>query len=86
MNKNPRTFSGTFRELWIMAEGKRAEEWAFWAEHLALTANCHRDPKKRGPITPDMINPYAKRSRKRPIGDLISMLRGKFDRFSNGKR
>lgn len=43
-----------------MAEGKRAEEWIFWAHMMALTANINRDSKaKPEPYSAEDISPYA---------------------------
>jgi hypothetical protein len=46
----------TLRELVWMAQGRREHDWTIASSQMALLANCHRDPKKRG-YTPDDFNP-----------------------------
>ena len=53
----------TLRELGWMAEARTDYEWAQTASILALTANCHRNPKKGRAFTPADFHP-AKRKRK----------------------
>ena len=47
-----------------MAEAKSREAWAHTSVMLALTANCHRDPKKTRPFTPADFNPHERGRRK----------------------
>lgn len=43
-----------------MARGRMRRQWDQTAAVLALIANCHRDPKKRGsPYRPEEFNPFA---------------------------
>lgn len=66
-----------------MAEGRARLEWAQTAALLALTANCHRDPKKGRPLTPDDFNPYARRDRRKRKPDVkvsVAALKGLFIR------
>ena len=44
-----------------MAEGRLKDEWARMSALLAMTANCHRDPRRRRPYTPSDFDPFAKR-------------------------
>lgn len=57
-----------------MADGKRSEEWAYWSHILALTANCHRDPKKTKAFKPMDFHPYF--ARKKSAGDLKTWMLG----------
>lgn len=48
-----------------MAEGRAAHDWERTSALMALTANCHRDTKRRpAPFTPDEFNPVADRHKK----------------------
>lgn len=71
-----------------MAEGKRSEEWTWWSEMLALTANCHRNPQKSRPFVAANINPYrakAKRSGgKLSVKEFVGAMRGVHERFEDG--
>jgi len=58
---NPDPF--TLRELVWMAESKQKEAWSHTSSIMALTANCHRDPKKTRRFRPDDFNPFAARRR-----------------------
>ena len=44
-----------------MAEARDRQAWARLSVLLALTANCHRDPKKQRALRPEDFNPYARR-------------------------
>ncbi len=52
-----------------MAEGRQQERWQHTAALLALIANCHRDPKRRRPYTPDDFIPKP-RDRQSGVADL----------------
>jgi hypothetical protein len=53
----------TFRELFIMGEGKRAEDWNHTSSLLAFLGNCHRNPKKGKPFVMDQFHPYLSKKR-----------------------
>lgn len=59
-----------------MAEGRQQERWQHTAALLSLIANCHRDPKRRRPYTPDDFLPKP-RERSHPLTDL-SLLKAVF--------
>ncbi len=59
-----------------MAEARQQEQWQHSAALLALIANCHRDPKRRRPYTPDDFLPKA-RDRQSAVADL-SLLKAVF--------
>jgi hypothetical protein len=59
-----------------MAEARQREAWQRTAAVLALLANCHRDPKRRRPYTPDDFLPKT-RDRSESPGDL-SILKAVF--------
>jgi len=46
------------RQLLWMAEGHGRDEWGRLSVLLALTANCHRDPKKGRALKPSDYDPY----------------------------
>ena len=46
------------RQLLWMAEGHARDEWNRLSTLLALTANCHRDPKKGRALRPDDFDPF----------------------------
>ena len=50
-----------------MAEAKSRENWARTSAVLAMTANCHRDPKKSKAFTPADFNPHAPADRRKPL-------------------
>ena len=82
---DPRPF--TFRQLFIMAEGRRAEEWVWWSEMLALTANCHRDPKASKPITSESIHPYRPKpvkGEKGSVRDVIATVKARYGGVKGG--
>ncbi|MBI5940567.1 MAG: hypothetical protein HY859_09090 [Caulobacterales bacterium] len=59
------------RELVAMAEARNQERWNHTAALLALTANCHRDPKRRQPYVPaDFLPKRADQAPAVPITDL----------------
>jgi len=47
-----------------MAEAKSRENWSRTSAVLAMTANCHRDPKKSKAFTPADFNPCLRRERR----------------------
>ena len=49
-----------------MAEARSRENWARTSAVLALTANCHRDPKKSKTFTPADFNPHALADKRKP--------------------
>ena len=49
------------RQLLTMAEARDRQAWNRLSVLLALTANCHRDPKKQRALRPEDFNPYARR-------------------------
>lgn len=65
-----------------MAEARGRDEWSRTASHMALLANCHRDPKKTRVYKPNQFSPYRQR-RSKPIKVPVSVLR---DVFVAGKR
>jgi len=50
------------RQLLWMAEGHGRDEWSRLSVLLALTANCHRDPKKGRALKPSDYDPYGRES------------------------
>jgi hypothetical protein len=46
-----------------MAEARCREAWNHTSAMMALTANCHRDPKKNKPFKPQQFHPYQERRR-----------------------
>jgi hypothetical protein len=46
-----------------MSEARSRADWARTAALLALTANCHRDPKKTRALKPGDFDPFAQRGR-----------------------
>ncbi|MCK6488493.1 MAG: hypothetical protein L6R48_09225 [Planctomycetes bacterium] len=54
-----------------MAEARSQERWNHTAALLALTANCHRDPKRRHPYVPaDFLPKRADQATAAPLTDL----------------
>ncbi len=43
-----------------MAEGHGRDEWGRLSVLLALTANCHRDPKKHRAFRPSDFDPFGR--------------------------
>ena len=43
-----------------MAEGHGRDEWSRLSGLLALTANCHRDPKRGRALRPSDFDPFGK--------------------------
>ena len=41
-----------------MAEARSRDRWARTSAALAMTANCHRDPKKSRPFKPADFDPH----------------------------
>lgn len=50
-----------------MTEGKSRHDWNQTADLLALTANCHRDPKKSRPFVRGDFHPDVAQSAKQPV-------------------
>jgi len=50
-----------------MAEARSRENWARTSAVLALTANCHRDPKKSKTFTPVDFNPHVLADKKKAV-------------------
>ena len=48
------------RQLLWMAEGHGRDEWGRLSVLLALTANCHRDPKKGRTMKPSDYDPFCR--------------------------
>ena len=63
-----------------MAEGRGRSDWSRTAALMALTANCHRDPKKGRAFKPADFDPYAQSGR-REIGDMAELK----DWFTRGR-
>jgi len=60
-----------------MAEARSRERWNHTAAILALTANCHRDPKRRSAYVPADFLPQPDRPAAQPLTDL-SILKSVF--------
>ena len=58
----------TIRDRMWMAEAKSRDNWTHTSAVLAMTANCHRDPKKTKAFKPADFDPYALAEKKRPVG------------------
>ena len=43
-----------------MADGRSRDEWSRMSALMALTANCHRDPKKSRATKPSDFDPHAR--------------------------
>ncbi len=43
-----------------MADGRSRAEWARMSALMALTANCHRDPKRSRALKPKDFDPFAR--------------------------
>jgi hypothetical protein len=50
------------RELLAMGEARGRAEWSQTSALMALTANCHRDPKRSTEFSPRDFDPYEKPS------------------------
>lgn len=53
----------------------------WWSEILALTVNCHRDPKKSKPATADSIHPYrpkTKANKGSSVKDAIGAVKARY--------
>ena len=48
-----------------MAEARSRDNWSHTSAILAITANCHRDPKKFRPFTPADFDPHASADKKK---------------------
>ncbi|MBI5866101.1 MAG: hypothetical protein HZB38_16655 [Planctomycetes bacterium] len=59
-----------------MAEGRVRDEWRRTSVLLALTANCHRDPKKTKAFRPADFDPF--REPEKPIRVDITVLKDVF--------
>ena len=63
-----------------MADGRQRDAWNHTAALMALTANCHRDPKQRStPFEPNDFHPMPSTVRRKPITKVsIGALKGMF--------
>ncbi|MCG3128257.1 MAG: hypothetical protein CHACPFDD_03134 [Phycisphaerae bacterium] len=43
-----------------MADGRSRDEWSRMSALMALTANCHRDPKRSRALKPKDFDPFAR--------------------------
>lgn len=69
----------TLRELLAMAEGRMRESWNHTAQVMALTANIHRDPRKKPKAwTPADFHPFERARQARAIPADITVLRDIF--------
>jgi hypothetical protein len=50
-----------------MAEAKSREGWSRTSAVLAMTANCHRDPKKSKAFIPADFNPHERMDKDKPL-------------------
>lgn len=66
-----------------MAEARANDAWNHTAPLLALTANCHRDPKKARAFKPRDFHPHAK-TKSTPVKAPVSVLKLVF--IDNPKR
>ncbi len=54
----------TLRELLWMTDARRNDQWSHTAAVMALTANVHRNPKKRSqPYTPAEFHPLVEQKK-----------------------
>ncbi len=70
-----------------MAEGHGRDAWSRWSVLLALTANCHRDPKRGRAWRPDDFDPFGREPGEavRVDGETIGLLKEAFStRASQG--
>jgi primosomal replication protein N len=44
-----------------MAEGRQSSNWDVASLLAALVVNCHRDPRRSGPVGIERFHPYLKR-------------------------
>lgn len=51
-----------------MADGRSRDEWARMSALMALTANCHRDPKKTRALKPRDFDPFARSAAPPKVG------------------
>lgn len=50
-----------------MAEQRDRRNWQMTSAAMALLANCHRDPKRRGPYRASDFDPYARKAKARTV-------------------
>lgn len=69
------------RELFVMADGRRRDEWRRTAQICSTLANCHRDPST-SPFSDDDFNPFAEqhKTKHKPIKAPITILKSIFVR------
>jgi len=60
-----------------MAEGRSRDEWNRVASLMALLANLHRDPKKRGPFKPGDFLPR-RETKEQPCEDGFALMKNVF--------
>jgi len=74
----------TLRELLWMHESRVRDQWNHTSSILALTANCHRDPKKTASFAPQDFHPLEKprsvRRGQRITANNIGLLKAAFVR------
>jgi hypothetical protein len=63
-----------------MCEARERSEWSRMSSLMALTANCHRDPKKSRALKPKDFDPFVKSARPPRVG--VEVLK---DVFIDGK-
>lgn len=62
-----------------MAQGRRNEEWYFWASLESLIANVHRDRRKTSEYKIEHFHPYLARSKPRKtMGEFFAVAKAHF--------
>lgn len=61
-----------------MCEARQRDAWARMSALLALTANCHRDPKKSRALKPGDFDPFARPAE--PVVTDMATLKAMFTR------
>jgi hypothetical protein len=62
-----------------MADARRKESWSHTAAFMALTANVHRNPKKKGsPFSPLDFHPLISREKPKPTKVGVGILKEVF--------
>jgi len=71
--------------MW-MAEARDRQQWNHTSWLLAMTANCHRDPKKSRVFRPRDFHPYRRRRSGIPIkASNVSLLKDVFLKEKKGR-
>lgn len=60
----------TFRELLLMAEAKRSDQWDHTAFLLAMMRNCNIDPNKDPPSKVEDFHPFTPEKKERVIAKI----------------